>query len=537
MTRPPLKEVVKLFGGVIAKSGTTTFAGAVTGDSIIDASLIGAGANSFVNMLVILYPGDSARVDSARITVFTNGTGEVTFEHAYKGVAAAIPAGINYVIVTFPFATAVAVAALLAALGVPGVDVATNILERDVIGNKASTAIYAKTATADIVRYLKGLLDAGIAISGTVVDGAPTVVDFDTSIVEVTNNHFNGGLLIFLDGPNAGQCHLVDVYTGAGGNCAFAASDQWTDVPVNGNSFIIIPNVGAYLKKVFAAIAGLPGDPWLTALPGAYAGGTAGKIVGDNVDTTTSSRASSAEVQTSTVAAGAGSNATLTRLGLLIRWITDILTTNLDTTISSRAPGATALSTAQWTNAIATALASYTAARAGYLDNLSAGAVALNADAVLIKASQARMLFSVDYWSVPQLSVVVPAGAANQALPNVVLDILPAGATVVKATAMFKFRSLTNAGAANKLNAAQHIQIQKGGAGGYANAISLIDDQFTIAAATVDAPGDVVIGDHNVVAKVTAADTYNFQWTSANADVAGLTFNDVQMGLRIWYSV
>lgn len=176
-----------------------------------------------------------------------------------------------------------------------------------------------------------------------------------------------------------------------------------------------------------------------------------------------------------------------------------------------------------------------TTARAGYLDELAAANIPADVDT--LKASHARQLFSVDYWSVPQLSVVVPAGAANQAMPDVVVAAIPAGATVVKATPMFKFRSVTNAGAANKLNGAQHIQIQKGGAGGYADAISLIDDQFTIAAATVDAPGDVVIGDHNVVAKVDGNATYNFQWTSANADVAGLTFNDVQTGLRVWYSV
>ena len=148
-----------------------------------------------------------------------------------------------------------------------------------------------------------------------------------------------------------------------------------------------------------------------------------------------------------------------------------------------------------------------------------------------------RQLFSVDYWSVPQLSVVVPAGAASQALPNVVVASLPAGAVVVIAKSMLKFRCLQNANAANKLSGAQHIQIQKDGAGGYADAISLIDDQLTIAAAAVDAPGDVFMGDHNVVAKVDANATYNFQWTSANADVAGLTLTDVQTGIRIWYSI
>lgn len=150
---------------------------------------------------------------------------------------------------------------------------------------------------------------------------------------------------------------------------------------------------------------------------------------------------------------------------------------------------------------------------------------------------QARVLVQADYWSIPQLSAVVPAIAANQALPNVVVADLPAGITVVKATAIIMFRSISNAGAANKLSGAQHIQIQKGGGGGFNDAISLVDDMFTIAAATVDAPGTAVIGDHNVVAKVDGNATYNFQWTAALADVAGLTFNDVQVGLRIWYSL
>jgi hypothetical protein len=133
--------------------------------------------------------------------------------------------------------------------------------------------------------------------------------------------------------------------------------------------------------------------------------------------------------------------------------------------------------------------------------------------------------------------VVVPAAPATQALPDVVVAALPSGITTVRATVVFMFRSITNAGAVNMLDGAQHIQIQAGGAGGYADAISLITDQFTVAAAAVDAPGDIVIGDHNVVAKVTQNATYNFQWTDAHADVAGLTFNDVQMGLRVWYSI
>jgi hypothetical protein len=44
--------------------------------------------------------------------------------------------------------------------------------------------------------------------------------------------------------------------------------------------------------------AGSAGDPWNTALPGAYGSGTAGKIIGDNINATVSSRATPAQVAT-----------------------------------------------------------------------------------------------------------------------------------------------------------------------------------------------------------------------------------------------
>lgn len=44
--------------------------------------------------------------------------------------------------------------------------------------------------------------------------------------------------------------------------------------------------------------AGAAGDPWSTALPGAYGAGTAGKIIGDNINATISSRATQTSVDT-----------------------------------------------------------------------------------------------------------------------------------------------------------------------------------------------------------------------------------------------
>ncbi|GAI61399.1 unnamed protein product, partial [marine sediment metagenome] len=37
--------------------------------------------------------------------------------------------------------------------------------------------------------------------------------------------------------------------------------------------------------------------------------------------------------------------------------------------------------------------------------------------------------------------------------------------------------------------------------------------------------------------KVDANATYNFQWTNADALGDNLQFNDVQVGLRIWYTI
>lgn len=149
-----------------------------------------------------------------------------------------------------------------------------------------------------------------------------------------------------------------------------------------------------------------------------------------------------------------------------------------------------------------------------------------------------RQLFSMDFWSVPLESVVltdIVAPGTNVNLPDVVVD-LPAGVTVVRAVALFKFRMLGNAGAANALQGDQYIGVQKGGAGGYVNAIFLDDNMFGIGAALREG-GDVVIGDQNIFAKVTGDDTYNVRWLASLVDVADLTFNDVQVGLRIWYSV
>jgi hypothetical protein len=99
--------------------------------------------------------------------------------------------------------------------------------------------------------------------------------------------------------------------------------------------------------------AGAAGDPWSTTLPGAYGAGTAGYIVGTNVDALISSRLATAGYTAPLSAAG-----TRTALGMASANLDTQLTpmSNLDATVSSRlptssytaAPSAASNATAVW---------------------------------------------------------------------------------------------------------------------------------------------------------------------------------------------
>ncbi len=139
-------------------------------------------------------------------------------------------------------------------------------------------------AAGDLGTDIAALLGAEIPLSGTVVDGAPAVGTFKTSLAGA-NNQYNGGLLLFSPGAaNAGQSHLIDIFMALNGAVTFVPSDQWTAVPVNGDAFVVIPNAGVYLKKIFAAVGlgalaatALTNATWTDALATALASYTAAK--------------------------------------------------------------------------------------------------------------------------------------------------------------------------------------------------------------------------------------------------------------------
>ena len=149
-----------------------------------------------------------------------------------------------------------------------------------------------------------------------------------------------------------------------------------------------------------------------------------------------------------------------------------------------------------------------------------------------------KPLHSMDFWSLPQEEVALTGTAGDKSLPSTTVADLPSGATVVRAIAMFKFmaiEAITFAGT-NALEGAQEIQVKESGAGSFIDAINFVDAQYGLAQDTREG-GDVIIGAIDVSAEVDENDTYAFQWDEAEAEETGINFNDVQCGLRIWYSL
>jgi len=148
-------------------------------------------------------------------------------------------------------------------------------------------------------------LDKLILASGT-ADSGNTLTMVDAARTEGDADYWKGRLIVFTSGVIAGQCAIITDFN--------ATTDTFTFAPaltqaVATQTYVILPGISVWddtLAEHLAAgstgnalnAAGSAGDPWATAIPGAYGAGTAGKIVGDNVNATISSRASQTSLDT-----------------------------------------------------------------------------------------------------------------------------------------------------------------------------------------------------------------------------------------------
>lgn len=155
-----------------------------------------------------------------------------------------------------------------------------------------------------------------------------------------------------------------------------------------------------------------------------------------------------------------------------------------------------------------------------------------------IKDLEARVISFIDFWSEVVEEVQLGATASDVAITggNVVV-VLPTGVTITRAMALFKFRAVENTHAtlANEIEATtQDIEVKESVAGTFTDAIDITQGAFKIAAATREG-GDVLIGDIDVKAEVDGDGTYAFQWNDAESTRDNLNFNDVQVGLRVYF--
>ena len=169
----------------------------------------------------------------------------------------------------------------------------------------------------------------------------------------------------------------------------------------------------------------------------------------------------------------------------------------------------------------------------------------IQSDVTSIVITTGVQLSCADFWSetVDEAEVEIDAAGETKELPAVTIEKIPTGASVLRAVAMFKFRMLGNTNtSANRLNGgtvpetSQVIQVRDDTPGAWGDAINFVDSQYAIEGETREG-GDVCFGTIDVSNIVDGNGVYEFQWLLARPLLNYLLFCDVQMGVRVWYSV
>jgi hypothetical protein len=163
---PAPAEGLSYYGVVDAVPGANQFTiGALAG---LGAGKFAGATNPFMAFVIRDAGGASAapQGEQQAITAYVTATGVFTT----AAFTAAVAVG-DEILLLHPDVAGIIM--ILANLAVPGPNVVTNILERDVIGNKTDNAVQTKAAVNSIVAYLKGLLD--------VLNGADGITVFPAS--------------------------------------------------------------------------------------------------------------------------------------------------------------------------------------------------------------------------------------------------------------------------------------------------------------------------------------------------------------------
>ena len=162
------------------------------------------------------------------------------------------------------------------------------------VGAVAAGAITAAAIADGAIDRATLAADTGLQSirSNTAQAGAAGTITLDASASAV-DDFYNDTLIYLTGGTGAGQVRRIRDYVGA--TRVATIIPVWTTNPDVTTTFAILPLASVWDETLADHLdagstgnalnaAGAAGDPWSTALPGAYGAGTAGKIVGDNIN-------------------------------------------------------------------------------------------------------------------------------------------------------------------------------------------------------------------------------------------------------------
>ncbi|MBL8012436.1 MAG: hypothetical protein JNN05_01175 [Candidatus Omnitrophica bacterium] len=146
----------------------------------------------------------------------------------------------------------------------------------------------------DKTGYSLTALESGVLHNGTAQAGAAGTITLAAG-ASATTDLYKGQIVKIYGGTGAGQSRTITAYDGS--TKVATVAWNWTTNPDSTSAYAVLatasPSVNSSLQ-----VATTASDPWATALPGSYGAGTAGKIIGDNLNATVSSRASQTSVDT-----------------------------------------------------------------------------------------------------------------------------------------------------------------------------------------------------------------------------------------------
>lgn len=235
----------------------------------------------------------AAKVADGTIDAATFAAGSI---NAAALAADAITAAKLHADVTTELQAGLATAAALATVDGIVDDILVDTAEIGAAG-AGLTAINLPNQTMDIVGNITGNLSGSVGSVTGAVGSVTAGVTLAASAVQAIWDALTSALTtvgsigkLLVDNINATiSSRLASASYTAPPTVGQIADQVWEEAIADHSG-----TVGSTAEQL--AAAGAAGDPWATALPGAYGAGTAGKIVGDNLNATVSSRASQVSV-------------------------------------------------------------------------------------------------------------------------------------------------------------------------------------------------------------------------------------------------